>query len=116
MNNQRRFASNFANFNAAHTASDFSHPLYPILKEQAGFGDPLPDIPAIPPGVLPAVAPAIGTPIGAPFPADVYALRNLTHVDINVLSILYNDTFGIIGVDNAQTRRDKFSRWITGRC
>jgi len=86
--------------------------LQPLVKEVAGFGPGLPGAVAPAPGVA---ALAIGAPIPSPpFPANVAALRHLTNNQLAHLSVLYNDTFGIVAGDLVQVRLEKFERWVQG--
>lgn len=84
-----------------------------MLKVNPGLGAPLPGAPL--PLVVPAVAPIVGTPIAPTiFPAYVAQFDQITHANINLLSMLYNDTFGIVAGDNATASRHKLYQWITG--
>jgi hypothetical protein len=63
----------------------------------------------------PNVAPAIGTDIatlGSPFPATPGALSTLTGSNINFLSIVYNDDFGIAQGDVVAQKLNKFEHWL----
>jgi len=87
--------------------------LSPIRKEVAGAGPGLPGVAA---AALPAGHPfGVGVPIPSPpFPATVAAFRALTLADISALSIIYNDTFGIVAADQLPQRLAKLERFVCG--
>jgi hypothetical protein len=86
-------------------------PLTPLLKETPGNGVALPGpgiVPFAPVPLLVGAAPAV-----PPFPANLNALNAFTHQQISDLSVLYNDTFGIVAGDNIATRRTKLQFWVS---
>jgi len=88
--------------------------LFSLLKENAGVGPGLPNGAPIPANFPLGHPFAIGTPIPLPFPPNTTTALTLTHVQLNQLSIMYNDTFGVIAADDAITTRNKFNQWISG--
>jgi hypothetical protein len=92
------------------------------LKVEAGNGAGLPGMPVLPvggPAVLAvaaagAAAPvAVGAiPLGVGFPATDMAIDSMNHADLQVLSIVYNETFNIVAGDDLGQRRDKFRAWL----
>jgi hypothetical protein len=83
--------------------------LHPLVKETAGFGTGLPGQAAV---VVAAVS--VGDTVGAPFPATVGELRGLTNADLNQLSILFNDSFGVLAGDKLPAKKAKFQRFVIG--
>jgi hypothetical protein len=61
-----------------------------------------------------AAAPvAVGAiPLGVGFPATDMAIDSMNHADLQVLSIVYNETFNIVAGDDLGQRRDKFRAWL----
>ena len=89
---------------------------------QAGNGAGLPGMPPLPaggPAVL-AVAAAVAAapvavgavPLAGVFPADDTAIDTMSHADLQILSVIYNETFHIIAIDNLGQRRRKFRSWL----
>jgi hypothetical protein len=66
---------------------------------------------ALPGGHPLAVGAAVPSP---PFPATVADLQGLSHAQISALSVVYNDTFGIVAADGLVQRRGKVSNWLQG--
>ncbi|KAL6071632.1 Protein kinase domain-containing protein [Balamuthia mandrillaris] len=115
INNGRKMASNRAAFSAVlkGTLAPAAATLVALEKESGGAGG-LPGAP--PPAPLPAAHPfAVGVAIPL-FPATVAAVSSLSHAELNGLSILYNESFGIVAGDPVALRREKFRKWICGFC
>lgn len=91
-------------------------PLTALRKQIVGAGPPLPGANPPPPGTIPVGHPfPIGTTIPSPpFPADTAAAHALTVAEISLLSILYNESFGIVHGDSAHMKRQKFIHWACG--
>jgi len=91
-----------------------AQPLNPLLKVTPGAGLILPGGPGA--GAVPIGHPfAVGVPIPSPpFPATVAALDGLSLAHLDTLAVVYNEDFGIVGGDNAATKRRKFGLWISG--
>jgi hypothetical protein len=88
--------------------------LSPLKKFIAGNGNVLPGH-AVEVADLPALAPfAVGAEIQTPiFPKDKSALRSLNHMNLSVLSALYNHDFGIHPGDSLEIRHSKFEKFIS---
>lgn len=97
--------------------------LTPLHKFEDGNGTPLPPYGeggaigygaiGVPAAVAVGAAPAlIGA--GGDFPVNLHQLQNLTHVAINRLAFIYNETFGIIAADDIAARRSKLEMWVQG--
>jgi len=87
--------------------------LNPLVKEVEGDGQGLPG------HLHPATAVPHPIPVGQPmpsppFPGNIEDLDSLTHANLSVLSMLYNDDFGIGASDELVVRRAKFRAWIRG--
>lgn len=84
--------------------------LQPYVKERSnGNGPPLPGG-----AVLAELAPlTAGTPIPAPFPRDKDSLFALTSAQINILSVLMHNNFGIVAGDCDAVKKRKFTDAIS---
>jgi hypothetical protein len=96
---------------ASYTVSaSVAQPLYPLHKFTAGVGPGLPNLPPAPPmGFVVAVAVGAAPP---GFPATTTDLQELNHGQLQGLSIMYNDDFGVLPGDDEATTRNKFQSWI----
>ena len=88
--------------------------LTPLAKETPGYG-PLPfgckesDL-----NCLPCPVPHVGTVIGdGLFPRSITELMRLSPTQLTLLSVVFNDSFGIQPHDSLASRRTKFLTWIT---
>jgi hypothetical protein len=110
--NERVHRHNRHAFHAAvEMAGDNATGLSQVIKTVAGVGPGLP-------GLLPIPAagpvPPVGALPGPPFPADIGAMRALTAVQLNQLSVFFNDSFGIVAGDALDVQRQKFKAYICG--
>ncbi len=84
----------------------------------AGNGAGLPGMPALPAGSQAALAvEAAPLAVGAAPPAEVFPANDamielMSHSDLQILSIIYNETFDIFADDTLSQRRDKFRTWL----
>lgn len=111
--NRRIYVFNREAFDQSNGNVLVSPALRSPLKLVPGAGAALPPAETAFPTFADAI-PAVGNPLPAPFPANVDALNALTDAHINSLSIMANDTFGIVAVDNVTRRRQKFKVWLQG--
>jgi hypothetical protein len=78
-------------------------------------------MPALPAGgpaalAVAAAAAAAPLPVGAAPPGvfpDDFAVDAMSHGELQVLSIVYNETFDILAGDSLAQRRDKFRDWLS---
>jgi hypothetical protein len=103
-NNQRRNYKIMTQPNNAHI------PLFPYRNSNQALGGPLPGrpVPAVPP-VLPAVGATIPTP---PFPRDIHDADSFTMDQIEALSMVLNNDFGIIAQDSLVECRSKMKDYL----
>jgi hypothetical protein len=57
------------------------------------------------------VAVGAAPPVGV-FPVDDWAIDMMSHADLQVLSVIYNETFDIIAGDTLSQWRNKFRNWL----
>jgi hypothetical protein len=112
IDNERLHRKNRHAFHAAVAmVDDDAMGLSQVMKTIAGIGPGLP-------GLLPIPAPVLVSPVGAlpgpPFPADIGAMRALTALQLNRLSVFFNDSFGILDDDALDIQRRKFKAFICG--
>ena len=82
----------------------------------------MPGMPALPAGgpaalavasAVAAVPLAVGAvPPAGVFPASDTAIDTMSHADLQVLSIIYNETFDVLAGDTLGQRRGKFRSWL----
>jgi hypothetical protein len=80
-------------------------------------------MPALPAGSQAALAveaalAAAPLAVGAAPPAEVFPANDamielMSHSDLQILSIIYNETFDILADDTLSQRRDKFRTWLS---
>ena len=107
LDNVRRRAENLASISLPY---DTNAQLVPLVKEKPGVGPVLPG--DFEPIVIDHPVARVGDPIGQHFPPNVEDLDGLSHAEINFLSQMHNNSFGIVDADDIEAWRRKFEGYI----